>query len=159
MHKGKCVVCLKARASCNQLQNNRINYQFNQDLHNLSLKHGTRRLRIKNNSIEENEETVDRKDIEELETQISIECIKGYNYFSEIEKFEADCTVKEVKKWVKSLEQRLYRHPKIAKKEEKTAAKQSSTITINKFTVEQDTKVIKEKFHLLYKLIGLLVID
>ena len=28
-------------ASCNQLQNNRINYQSNQDLHNLSLKRGT----------------------------------------------------------------------------------------------------------------------
>ena len=32
---------LKARASSNQLQNNRINYQFNQDFHNLSLKRGT----------------------------------------------------------------------------------------------------------------------
>ena len=44
------------------------------------------------------EETVDRKDNEELETQISIKCIKVYNYLLEIEKFEADGTVKEVKK-------------------------------------------------------------
>ena len=49
------------------------------------------------NSIEENEETVDKKDIEELETQISIECIKVYKYLSEIETFEADGTVNEVK--------------------------------------------------------------
>ena len=41
-------------------------------------------------SIEENKETVDKKDIEELETQISIECIKVYNYLLEIETFEAD---------------------------------------------------------------------
>ena len=39
----------------------------------------TRRLRIDYSSIEENEETVDKKDIEELETQISTECIKVYN--------------------------------------------------------------------------------
>ena len=58
------------------------------------------------NSIEENEETVDRKDIEELETQISIECIKVYKYLSEIETFEADGTVNEVKKWVECLEQK-----------------------------------------------------
>ena len=50
----------------------------------------TRRLRIEYNSIEENEETVDKKDIEELETQISIECIKVYNYLLEIGTFEAD---------------------------------------------------------------------
>ena len=50
---------------------------------------------------EENEETVDKKDIEELETQISIECIKVYKYLLEIETFEADATVNEVKKWVK----------------------------------------------------------
>ena len=49
------------------------------------------------NSIEKNEETVDKKDIEESETQISIECIKVHNYLLEIETFEADGTVKEVK--------------------------------------------------------------
>ena len=49
------------------------------------------------NSIEENEETVGKKDIEELETQISIECIKVYKYLLEIETFEADGTVNEVK--------------------------------------------------------------
>ena len=38
-----------------------------------------------------------KKDIEELETQISIECIKVYNYLLEIETFEADGAVKEVK--------------------------------------------------------------
>ena len=100
MRTGKCVLCLKDRASCNQFQNNLINYQFNQDLHNLSLKRGTISrglLRIDYNFIEENEETVDKKDIEELETQISIECIKVYNYLLEIEMFEADGTVKEVK--------------------------------------------------------------
>ena len=79
-------------------------------MHSLSLKRGTTSrglLRWKlqmhttfeynYNSIEENEETVDKKDIEELETQISIECIKVYNYLLEIETFEADGTVKEVK--------------------------------------------------------------
>ena len=66
----------------------------------------TRRLRIDYNSIEENEETVDKKDIEELETQISIECIKVYKYLLEIETFEAGGTVNEVKKWVKCLEQK-----------------------------------------------------
>ena len=66
----------------------------------------TRCLRIEYNSIEENEETVDKKDIEELETQISIECIKVYKYMSEIETFEADGTVNEVKRWVKCLEQK-----------------------------------------------------
>ena len=55
-------------------------------------------MRIDYNSIEENEETVDKKGIEELETQISIECIKIYNYLLEIETFETDGTVKEVKK-------------------------------------------------------------
>ena len=64
------------------------------------------RLRIDCNSIEENEETVDKKDIEELETQISIECIKVYKYLSEIETFEADGTVKEATKWGKCLEQK-----------------------------------------------------
>ena len=71
-------------------------------MHNLSLKRGTISrglLRIDYNFIEENEETVDiKKDIEELETQISIECIKVYNYLLETEMFEADGTVKEVKK-------------------------------------------------------------
>ena len=54
------------------------------------------------NSIEENEETVDKKDIEELETQISIECIKVYYYLLGIETFEAEGG----KKWVKCLEQK-----------------------------------------------------
>ena len=31
------ILCLKAHGSCNQLQNNRNNYEFNYDLHNLSL--------------------------------------------------------------------------------------------------------------------------
>ena len=31
---GKYVLCLKAGGSCSQLQNNRIEYEFNQDLHN-----------------------------------------------------------------------------------------------------------------------------
>ena len=43
---------------------------------------------FENRSIEENEETVDKKAIEELETQISIECIKVCNYLLEIETFE-----------------------------------------------------------------------
>ena len=47
-----------------------------------------------------------KKDIEELETQISIECIKVCYYLLEIETFEADVSVKEVKKWVKCLEQK-----------------------------------------------------
>ena len=38
---GKCVLCLKAHDSCNQLQNSCINYEFNKDLHNLSLTWGT----------------------------------------------------------------------------------------------------------------------
>ena len=63
-------------------------------------------MRIDYNSIEENEETVDKKDIEELEIQISIECIKVYKYLLEIETFETDGTVNEVKKWVKCLEQK-----------------------------------------------------
>ena len=54
-------------------------------------------MRIDYNSIEENEETVDKKDIEESETQISLECIKVYKYLLEIETFEADGTVNEVK--------------------------------------------------------------
>ena len=95
-------------------------------------------MRIDYSSIEENKETVDKKDIEEFETQISIECIKVYKYLLEIETFEVDGTVNEVKKWVKCLEQK-----------EKAAAKQVSTTTINKFTVKQGTKVIGEKLHLL----------
>ena len=63
----------------------------------------TRGLRIDYNSIEE---TVDKKGIEELEAQISIECIKVYKYLLEIETFEADGTVNELKKWVKFLEQK-----------------------------------------------------
>ena len=63
-------------------------------------------MRIDYNSVEENEQTVDKKDVEELETQISIECIKVYKYLLEIETFEVDGTVKEVKKWVKCLEQK-----------------------------------------------------
>ena len=31
---GKYVLCVKASSSCNQSQNNRIGYRFNQDLHN-----------------------------------------------------------------------------------------------------------------------------
>ena len=69
-------------------------------------------MRIDYNSIEENEETVVKKDIEELETQISIECIKVYNYLLEIETFEADGTVEEVKKWVKCLEQKALKTSK-----------------------------------------------
>ena len=37
---GKCVLCLKARGMCNQLENNRINYEFNNDLHDLLLMRG-----------------------------------------------------------------------------------------------------------------------
>ena len=122
-------------------------------MHNLSLKRGTISrglLRIDYNFTEENEETVDKKDIEELETQISIECIKVYNYLLEIETFEADGTVKEVKKWVKCLEQKALWTSKDSKeKKEKAAARQSSTITINKFTVEQGTNLTGEKLHLL----------
>ena len=54
-------------------------------------------MRIDYNSIEENQETVDKKDIKELETQISIEFIKVYKYLLEIETFEADGTVNEIK--------------------------------------------------------------
>ena len=68
-----------------------------------------------------NKNKIDKKDIEKLETQILIEYIKVYNYLLEIETFEADGTVKEVKKWVKCLEQRLYRDPKIAKKKRKSS--------------------------------------
>ena len=35
MCTGKYVLCLKASGSCNQSENNRINYEFNSDLHNL----------------------------------------------------------------------------------------------------------------------------
>ena len=63
-------------------------------------------MRIDYNSIEENEETVDKKDIEEVETQMLIECIKVYKYLLEIETFEGDGAVNEVKKWVKCLEQK-----------------------------------------------------
>ena len=38
-----------------------------------------------------------KKDIEELETQIAIECIKAYHCLLKIEMFEADSTVKELK--------------------------------------------------------------
>ena len=61
-------------------------------------------MRIDYNSIEENEETVDKNDIEESETQN--ECMKAYKYLLEIETFEADGIVNEVKKWVKCLEQK-----------------------------------------------------
>ena len=49
---------------------------------------------------------LDKKEIEKLETQISIECIKVYKYLLEIETFQADGTVNEIKKWVKCLEQK-----------------------------------------------------
>ena len=68
----------------------------------------------------------------------------------EIETFEADGTVNEIKKWVKCLEQKaLWTSEHSKGKKEKAAAKQSSMITINKFAVEQGTKVIGEKLHLL----------
>ena len=38
---GKCVLYLKALGSCNQLQNNRNNNEFNLDLHTLMLMRGT----------------------------------------------------------------------------------------------------------------------
>ena len=38
---GNCFLCLKGCGSCNQLQNNRLNYKFSSDLHNLSLTRDT----------------------------------------------------------------------------------------------------------------------
>ena len=40
MYTGKYVLCLKASGSCKQSQNNRINYEFSQYLHNSLLMHG-----------------------------------------------------------------------------------------------------------------------
>ena len=44
--------------------------------------------------------------IEELQTQILVECIKVYKYLLKVETFEADGTVNKVKKWVKCLKQK-----------------------------------------------------
>ena len=64
----------------------------------------------------------------------------------EIETFEADGTVNEIKKMGKMSSAKGFLDiQRSQRKKEKAAAKQSSTITINKFTVEQGTKVIGEK--------------
>ena len=41
MCTGKCVLCLEAHGTCNQLQDNCINYEFNYDFDILSLMQGS----------------------------------------------------------------------------------------------------------------------